>query len=145
MTFQSPCIDHDNCLLDIAKLRAACRDSQFDADVGAMRAKAEDLKEKALAYHKTGDLQAYQETTKLQLVALAAYNDALNYGSSSYKTLLYSIRAHHRGRLHCLRQRQPDGSVIDLTLENQEALIQGRAGQRVLKRFLKDGTAQSAA
>jgi protein involved in sex pheromone biosynthesis len=43
--------------------------------------------------------------------------------SNDYRTILYSIRAHHRGRVHRTKERKPTGQVVTLGLEDQAKLI----------------------
>ena len=144
--FKSHCVDHDNCPLDLVKLKAAMKDPMFDIDLDALRKRIDAINEQIKERRAAGDVAAAKKGNEEYQAAWTVYHQASKANSPDDKTMLCSIRAHDRGRLHCRRRRQPDGTVVDLTLEDQEPWIQSSEGQKVLSRFLRTiPQAQSAA
>src|SRR4029077_7667708 len=103
------CKDHDHCPLDLEKLRADLRalpdlrraraaiEARVDAAREALRRAPHDAAARAALDAAFSDLRACEWET-----------------SRERATLLCSIRAHHRGRVHRKRMRLPTGEVRTL-------------------------------
>lgn len=149
--YASPCVDHDNCSLDLEKLKAALKAPRWqnrdklDKIKTRINAANERMKEAyKVAQEKfnratdgvIGSIRAcagyvtpvtddpdYRKAAEEHRQAWQAHHDWHYKESDTYWTLLYSIRAHHRGRIHRRRERCGDGSVIEHSLESQAAYI----------------------
>jgi len=134
-------LDHDNCPLDLDKLVAALkaprRQDRSELDEIKQRINAANERMKA-AYKAAGDAYAtdpdYRKAAEGHKAGWEAWREWHYKQSDAYWTLLYSIRAHHRGRIHRKRERCGDGSVIEHTLESQAAFIEEQGG-KLLREF----------
>lgn len=151
--FASPCNDHDNCDLDLGKLRAAIKELRSDDVKGRELAKASDLLFTQLLAlsKKIPTLPPASEEAKAAVLERNRVSELYSEASaklrahwasrSSYRaTVLYSIRAHHRGRIHRRKERLPNGEIRELTLADQAALIDDYADD-----FKKERRESSAA
>lgn len=134
--FASPCTNHDNCPLDLKALKEAIKNGSAECSAAFNRYEKACQKTKELIVQKAPEA-AIKAAQADQEKASRAYYDAAKESSAEGKTILYSIRAHHRGRLHRRKERQPDGTIIQHTLETQEACLLDPSWNRILKRFLK--------
>ena len=136
--FMSPCTDHDNCPLDLQKLKIEIkaanqpdpRGEELWKEIDRLNAKRKDvaiLKEPESMKKVDGDIKD----------AWAKYHQWQQSRTSDYRTILYSIRAHHRGRLHRQKVRCHDGSMLKYDLELQGQEFNNTNWGRVLNKFLK--------
>lgn len=147
--FNSPCVDHDNnCSTDLDRLKADLKFATRSVDWGraeksyreelrcaefAVEASREDIK---LALSKPSLLRERQDALLAAQAKLRAIEGIVN-GAASTITMLCSLRAHHRGRVHGNRRRLPDGTVIEWTKEKQEVYIRAEGGA-LLARYTRD-------
>lgn len=132
--FNSPCTDHDNCSLDLKKLKEAIKHGSDPKAWDRMRAAEEHHKKLIMAKAPEPAIKAAKEDLEK---ATKAYYESAAETSAEGKTILYSIRAHHRGRLHRQKTRNPDGSMTQHTLATQADFLGSQAAQRLLRKFLK--------
>jgi len=135
--FDSPCTNHKNgtCPLDIKSLRTAIKNGSSDPKAWDRYQEAETKYRKLIA-DKAPDpaiKAAKADYEKAQI----AWSDSCAETSAEGRTILYTIRAHHRGRLHGTKRRESDGKKIAWTKELQEDFLQGLKAQRLLAKFLK--------
>lgn len=140
--YSSPCLDHQNCPLDLTKLRAAIRLSRTGDHARWSRlthtiddcealTKALTLTLAKCAPGTVDHAAAKEKLKSLDAEASAARRDRRELNrvcSPENRTLLYSIRAHHRGRVHRTKLRQPTGEIVTLGLEDQEEFIACHGG-----------------
>ena len=136
LPFSSPCKDHDNCPLDIKALKNAIKNGSAESSAAFDRYMKACDKVKELIAQKAPE-PAIKAAQSDQEKASRAYYDAAKECSAEGKTILYSIRAHHRGRPHRLKERQSDGTIVQHDLESQAAWLQDPSWNRILRRFLK--------
>lgn len=161
--YDSPCLNHKECDLDLNKLREALKSPRFADPEELERLQARiDSANKRLnnAYKVAREAQSGLVGSIKSAVGMITgapdYRDHPDYkaalaerdaartekftclrkSSKLYWTLLYSIRAHHRGKVHMKRVRQDDGSFIEHTLESQRQFIE-QSGWDLLNRFRK--------
>lgn len=133
-TFNSPCTDHDNCPLDLKKLKEAIKHGTDPKSYERFSvAEAHYLK---LVQAKAPEPAINSAKADLDK-ASKLYYESVSEQSAEGKTILYSMRAHHRGRLHRQKTRNPDGSLTQHTLETQGEFLSSPGAQRLLKKFLK--------
>lgn len=147
--FNSPCIDHDNnCSLDLERLKRDIKYATRSVDWGlgeaAYLAEIKAAQEAATAAQavanacrdssKTTALNQAMWEARRQLMAV----EGIYRGEAAMVTLLCSIKARHRGRVHGTRRRMPDGTVIEWTKEKQaEFLAQAGINQTMLDRYTR--------
>lgn len=134
--YASPCTNHDNCDLDLLKLRAAIKDLRSDdvkgrkirEDLSRLSEQLNSLSKKIPTLPPASDegKAAISERARVSSLYWKTNSDLCKHlatRSSFRATVLYSIRAHHRGRLHRRKERLPNGEIRGLTLADQAALI----------------------
>ncbi len=130
--YASPCLDHENCPLDLGRLHA-----DLSALARRMAEPIEPLLAKVDAAREA--LKASPADPALRAALDRAALDAREFEASHSKehaTLLYAIRAHHRGRVHRRFERLPCGEVRPCGLEDQARLIFEDPG-RTFERYLR--------
>jgi hypothetical protein len=133
--FMSPCTNHkDNCPLDIKKLKEAIKHRYDYKPYERMSTAEEHYKKLVLVNAPEPAIKAAKEDLDK---ASKAYYESAAETSANGKTMLYTIRAHHRGRLHRQKTRQPDGTFLKFDLELQDQLFLNSSWAKMLKRFLK--------
>lgn len=134
--FNSPCLNHKdgNCPLDLKALYVAITTGSDPkaweryqaAQVNLNKLTAEKAPEAVIKAARADYDKAWRE-----------YTDSNFERSAKGQTIIYSLRAHHRGRLHGTKRRLPDGTKIVWTKVLQEAFLQDPGAQRLLSKFLK--------
>lgn len=133
--FNSPCTNHDeNCPLDLKRLKLAIKHGSDPKAWERYQAAEEHLKKLIAA--KAPEPAISSAKADLDKASKAYYESAAER-SSEGKTILYTIRAHHRGRLHGHVRRNPDGTKSQITKEDQKARFDDPKWSRMLKKFLK--------
>ena len=135
--FESPCTNHKNngCPLDLKALRVATKNGSSDPKAWDRMQEAE---------KKLRDLTAQKAEPSAIAAAKSdyekasrAWRDACDETSALGRTVLYTIRAHHRGRLHGSSRRESDGKKVAWTKELQADFLESPFAQRLLAKFLK--------
>ena len=135
--YSSPCLNHDACPLDLEKLVAELHALRARSAAGAA------LWKNVEAARDTLRAAPKDPTAKAAFdAAWAALREHSRSCSPEYATLLYSIRAHHRGRIHRLWERTPTGEVKSLTLEDQARRIE--QAKVTLEKFLREPTPKTS-
>ncbi len=134
--YASPCKDHKNCWLDLGKLRAKIK-KPSDRSFSELWGKIDEANAAIKAAQTSGDKEALAKANAAHKKAWDDYNTYSFETSALYRTLLYSMRAHHRGRVHRLKERQPDGKIVQLDLAAQEAFLSTPAANRVFAELRK--------
>ena len=130
----SPCTDHDNCTLDLKRLKDAIKHGSDPKAWERYQTAEEHHRKLIIAKAPEPAIKAAKEDLDK---SSKAYYESAAESSALGKTMLYTIRAHHRGRIHRQKTRQPDGSFLKFDLELQSQLFLNSNWARMLKKFLK--------